>query len=168
MKSIKFAIMAFSVIVSLMARGDSAKVAVSLLKGFEGFKATVYKCSAGKDTIGYGFTDSATVNKGYITKAEANKKLLAICKGIRSKVRKEIGSNLTEKQEAAIISFVYNVGFANFKTSSMCKLLKQKKSGAAISKEFKKWVYVTNGGKKVKVQGLINRRAKEAAYFVKG
>jgi lysozyme len=45
---------------------------LSLIKGFEGFRPSVYKCIAGVDTIGYGFTNPNLVSKGYMTEEEAS------------------------------------------------------------------------------------------------
>lgn len=146
---------------------DSATIAANFLKTAEGFKNHVYTCAAGKKTIGYGFTDKATVAKGYISKVAAERKLFLECKGIQKKVRKELkGITLTDSQEAAIISFVFNVGMHNFKSSTMCKLLKANNKSLAC-RELAKWVYITSNGKKVKSKGLTNRRAKEAALFLK-
>ena len=152
------------------AMGDTMDKAIGLLKGFEGFRPTVYKCEAGKATIGYGFTSKELVAKKQMSETEASAELARICKGIAVQLRKEIGTAkpLTAAQEAAVVSFIYNVGWANFKNSTMCRLLKEGKRGAVIGAEFRKWVYVTKDGKKVVSKGLANRRAKEARTFLVG
>lgn len=151
------------------AMGGTAK-ATGLVKGFEGFRPSVYKCEAGNATIGYGFTSKELIAKGHMTEAEATAELKKICDGIAVKLRKEIGTAkpLTASQEAAVVSFIYNVGWTNFKTSTMCRLLKEGKRGAAIGVEFRKWVYVTKGGKRVVSKGLAKRRAKELRTFLIG
>lgn len=166
MKKLIIAVMAF---VAVPSFANSTDIAVSLLKSLEGYKATTYKCTAGKSTIGYGFTDKESVSKGYISREDAERKLKCICISIRQKLRKEIGNvRMTEKQEAALISFVYNVGWYNFKTSTMCKMLKANYSAYRIGKEFSRWVYVTKGNKKVESKGLKNRRMKESRLFTRG
>ena len=152
------------------AMGETIAKATGLVKGFEGFRPSVYKCEAGKATIGYGFTSKELIAKGRMTEAEASAELKRICEGIALKLRKEIGTAkpLTASQEAAVVSFVYNVGWTNFKTSTMCRLLKEGKRGAVIGVELRKWVYVTKGGKKVVSKGLARRRAKEARTFLIG
>ena len=166
----RLVIVGMAVVIGTMAMGGTIDKATGLLKGFEGFRSSVYKCDAGKATIGYGFTSKAMIAKGHITEADASKELKRICEGIALKLRKEIGTAkpLTASQEAAVVSFVYNVGWTSFKTSTMCRLLKEGKRGAVVGAEFRKWVYVTKGGKKVVSKGLANRRAKEARIFQMG
>lgn len=147
----------------------SAQTTADFIKKFEGYRATAYTCAAGKKTIGYGFTDASVVAKGRITKAEADKELTRLCNSIAAKVRSEVakgkGKPLTAKEETAIVSFVYNVGWHNFKRSTLLRLLKQGKRGAAIGAELRKWKYVTANGRKTVSKGLAKRRNAEAAMF---
>ena len=149
---------------------DGVEMAVSMLKGFEGFRSTVYKCQAGRDTIGYGFTDNSWTSRKRVTEKEAAEELKRIAKGISAKLRDELGQANTLKpcEEAAVISFVFNVGWGNFKSSTLCRLLKEGKRGAVVAVQFHRWVYVTTGGEKVVSRGLTTRRYKEAATFLKG
>lgn len=150
------------------AIGDTVDKASTLLKGFEGFRPSVYKCEAGRDTIGYGFTSKKLIAKGRMTEAEASAELKRICEGIAKNLRAELGkgNTLSASEEAAIVSFIYNVGWYNFKTSTLCRLLKEGRRGAVIGVELRKWVYVTKNGKKVVSKGLATRRSKEAATFL--
>lgn len=167
MKSLIIALLAATTLASCSNAGvPTVKTDIELIKEFEGFRAKVYKCQAGKDTIGYGFTSAEMVKKGSITEAEASAELARICTSIRKKLRAELGTTLKPCEEAAVVSFIYNVGWANFKSSTMCKLLKEGKRGQVVASEFSKWVYVTSNGKKVVSKGLKNRRAKEAATFL--
>lgn len=152
------------------AMGDTIDKASALLKGFEGFRPSVYKCEAGKDTIGYGFTSKELIAKGRMTETEASTELKRICEGIAKNLRAELGNGntLTASEEAAIVSFIYNVGWYNFKTSTLCRLLKEGRRGAIIGVELRKWVYVTKGGKKVVSKRLANRRGKEVMMFLIG
>lgn len=146
-----------------------AESTADFVKRFEAYRATAYTCAGGKKTIGYGFTDASVVAKGRITKAEADKELTRLCNSIAAKVRSEIakgkGKPLTAKEETAIVSFVYNVGWHNFKRSTLLRLLKQGKRGAAIGVELRKWKYVTANGRKTVSKGLAKRRNAEAAMF---
>ena len=142
--------------------------ATDFLKGIEGFRTSVYLCQAGEKAIGYGFTAPDLIAKGTITRAEADKELTRICGEIRNRLRTELkGQHLTENEEAAVISFIYNVGLYNFKTSTMFRLLLHGKRGTVVANEFRRWVYVSNGGKKVMSKGIQNRRMREAMLFVK-
>ena len=152
------------------AMGDTIDKASTLLKGFEGFRPSVYKCEAGKDTIGYGFTSKELIAKGRMTEEEASVELKRICEGIAKNLREELGNGntLTASEEAAIVSFIYNVGWYNFKTSTLCRLLKEGRRGAVVGVELRKWVYVTKDGKKMESKGLAKRRGEEARAFLVG
>ena len=143
--------------------------AAELIKGIEGFKSSVYLCQGGHKSIGYGFTDKRLISKGYISRAEADRELIRICVEIRQKLRMELKrQHLTAGEEAAVISFIYNVGWGNFKSSKMFRLIIRGKRGVEVSNEFKRWVYVTKNGRKVKSRGIQKRRYKEAAMFRRG
>jgi len=141
------------------ANNNPELLAISLIAKHEGFRAKVYICPGGKKTIGYGFTDADLIAKGTITRAEADKEL-------GKRVRKELAflrskiSGLTPKQEAACVSWIYNLGRGNFLNSTFYKKLKAK-DFAAAKVECNKWVYA--GGKKL--NGLVKRRAAEAAWL---
>lgn len=60
-------------------------------------------------------------------------------------------------QEAAVISFVYNVGIGAFKNSTMLRMLNQGQYVAACN-QLPKWVYGTVKGKKTVLNGLVTRR----------
>jgi lysozyme len=69
---------------------------------------------------------------------------------------------LNDNQLSALVSFVYNVGVANFKSSTLrARVLAGNWQAAAD--EFPKWKF--SGGKEL--PGLVARRAKERALFLK-
>ncbi|RYY51367.1 MAG: lysozyme [Chitinophagaceae bacterium] len=63
---------------------------------------------------------------------------------------------LTDYQHAAFLSFTYNVGVGNFKSSTMLRKLNSKDYEGACE-ELSKWVYA----KKQKLNGLVTRRQQE-------
>ena len=136
--------------------------AVALIADFEGFRSYVYTCPGGKKTIGYGFTESELIKKGSITKAEADLKLRKECETLLTYVKSKVTRKLTDKQYAALISFTYNVGRANFANSTLLKKINAGAKSTEISTEFNRWVY----SGKTKLAGLIKRRAKEAKTYV--
>ena len=142
------------------ANNNPELLAISMIAKHEGFRSNVYKCPGGRLTIGYGFTDESLVAKGTITRAEADKilgkKVREELKFLRSKV-----SGLTPKQEAACVSWIYNLGRGNFLKSTFYKKL-QAKDFTAAAAECNKWVY-SNG---TKLNGLVKRRAAEAKWLV--
>lgn len=155
---------------TLAAIGASTDKAAELIKGFEGFRPSVYKCEAGKGTIGYGFTSADMIEKKTIKEDEASVELSRICEDLKMKLRAELGkgNTLLPHEEAAVISLIYNIGWTNFKKSKMCRLLKEGRRGAVIGVEFRKWIYITKNGKKVISKGLAKRRDKEIRAFLIG
>lgn len=146
---------------------EAVDKAAKFLKTVEGFRATAYSDAAGKSTIGYGFTSSAMVGRGRITEKEASAELSRLCRAISARLRAELGSQkLTVAEESAVISFIYNVGWKNFKASTMCRMLKEGKRGKVVADEFARWVYVTKGNRKVVCKGLKTRREKERRRFM--
>ena len=154
-------------ITSFTLFGNTHTAAIELIKSFEEFNPNVYVCAAGKESIGYGFTSHRLVSKKYISRNEADTEIYYICDDIIDKLHNELDDCiLTEYEEIAVVSFIYNVGWYNFKTSTMCALLKQGFTGDIVAKEFGRWVYVTRNNKKIKSNGLMKRREIEARIFM--
>ena len=141
------------------ANSNPELLAISMIAKYEGFYSKPYTCPGGKRTIGYGFTDEELVKKGTITKTEADrilgKKVRAELAFLRTQV-----SGLTPKQEAACVSFIYNLGRGNFLSSTFLKKLKVNDMKAAQI-ECEKWVYA----KGKKLAGLVKRRKAEARWL---
>lgn len=70
---------------------------------------------------------------------------------------------ISNKERAAYISFIYNVGVNNFKSSTLLKKLNSGDRTAACN-ELSKWVYA----KGFKLPGLIKRREKEKEMCLDG
>lgn len=90
------------------------RVAMNLIKKYEGFRAEPYRCSAGVLTIGYGETDPAIVDRGYISESDALSLLRERVVMISNEIDGKINMDLTDHQRAALISFYYNLGPGNF------------------------------------------------------
>lgn len=71
---------------------------------------------------------------------------------------------LTQNQFDALVSFIYNVGFANFRNSTLLSFIKSKKPASEITHAFNMW---NKSGGKV-LQGLVLRRKAEANLFNTG
>lgn len=134
--------------------------AFQLISKYEGWRASKYKCPAGKWTIGWGFTAPSIVNKGTITRQYADQKLIAYINSIDEYVNGIVDVKLTENQRVALVSLIYNIGRGNFESSTLLKKLNRKDySGAAA--EFSRWKY----SKGKVLGGLVRRRAEERAIF---
>lgn len=138
------------------------KMAAKFVSEFEGLSLTPYKDSGGVPTIGYGTTKGVSMDMPAITKEKAQEWLEWDLKAADSFITKAVKPLLNINQRVALISFVYNVGAGNFKTSTLLRKLNSNDFNGA-AKEFHKWVYA--GGKKL--NGLIKRRKAESELFLK-
>jgi lysozyme len=143
------------------------KAGAELIKSFEGCKLSAYKCSANKETIGYGNTfyeDGTPVKLGdKITKERAESLFELISDDFSKKVVPLVKSQLNENQFGAIVSFAYNAGIGNLKSSTLLKKVNANPSDATIRAEFMKWDKA--GGKQL--AGLTRRRKAEADLYFK-
>jgi len=132
--------------------------------GTETYEQFAKRCK-GKPTIGYGSTNKALVSKCRITEEEAVAELMAVIARIEKRIDETVTVSLNRNQKDALIAFIYNIGFANFKSSTLLKKLNQGDFVGA-SEEFVRWKFVTIGGKKVASTGLLNRRNAERNLFI--
>lgn len=131
---------------------------LSLIKGFEGFRPSVYKCIAGVDTIGYGFTNPNLVSKGYMTEEEASNLLREEVNLHLSYVDSLVKQPLTENQRNALASFSFNCGKESLrKIAERINKGKYKEAAEALL------LYVNASGKVSK--GLKKRREIEYQIF---
>lgn len=134
---------------------------IDLIKNFEGCRLTAYRCPANILTIGYGHTGSDVVTGQKITQEQAEKLLKSDLLVHCNNVSRMVKVPLTQNQFDALVSFEFNVGYGNFASSTMLKLLNQKKYREAAA-QFDRWVYAN---RKV-LAGLVKRRAAEKALFL--
>lgn len=146
------------------------QLGLDLIKQWEGKYLIAYHGPADRPgllTVGYGHTDAAgppKVTAGMIiTEKQAEDILKNDLFGCESDVAQLVKVPLNDNQFAALVSFVFNVGVANFRSST---LLRKLNAGdyASVPAELQKWTKAN--GKRV--QGLANRRAAEAGLWVKG
>lgn len=84
-------------------------------------------------------------------------------------VKTHVKAKLTQRQFDTLVSFVFNVGAADFYTSTLLKRLNRGDDWAkVISEELPKWRKTTINGKKITSQGLVKRRAHEIAFGLGG
>lgn len=139
-----------------------SKACVELVKKFEGCRLVAYKDAVGVWTIGYGHTKD--VYEGMvISQAVAEASLISDLEYFGQNVLKLVKVPLSQEQFDALTSFVFNVGVANLKSSTLLKKLNNKDYVGA-SEEFPKW---NKAGGKV-LNGLVRRRAEEKKLFETG
>lgn len=146
---------------------DISDAGFDLIKDFEGFRADAYLDTGGVWTIGYGtikYPDGTRVRKGdKVTMAQALEYLKHDAGWVDACLDSKIKVKVSQKQFDALASFVYNVGESQFSSSTLLRKINENDLRGAAN-EFDRWVY--DNGKKI--QGLVNRRAKEKQYFLAG
>lgn len=141
---------------------------VRFIAGFEGFRGSLYNDAAGHCTIGYGHlvhlnncdgSEPAHFRAG-LSQNEALALLKQDAAGFVRVIKDSVTVALNQNQFDALVSFVFNVGPGNFRSST---LLRKLNAGnyQAVPQELKKWVNA--GGRPL--QGLVRRRAAEAELF---
>jgi lysozyme len=146
---------------------EAESIVIPMCKRFEGFSSKPYLCPAGYWTIGYGTVykpDGTVVTKDHpnISKALAEEWLVH---EIRYKYMPQAITLspilLTDaKALAAITDFVYNLGAARYKSSTLRRRINAQDREAA-KVEIRKWKF---GGGRV-LPGLVIRREAEAALL---
>jgi len=141
---------------------------IELIKKFEGFMSKPYKCPAGIPTIGYGATfytngKKVTMSDKAITEAEATALLVSMLSKFEQYVDSYCIDTITQNQFDALVSFCYNLGPGNLKSSTLLKKVNANPNDEAIRAEFMKWTKA--GGKTLK--GLVTRRTAAADLYFK-
>lgn len=135
---------------------------LSLIKHYEGCKLKSYLCPAGVWTIGYGHT--GMVMKGMeITQEQA----VDMLKGDIARFESNINSlklDLSQHQFDALVCIIFNIGFGNFKTSTLLKRVASCDTPENIKEAFMMWVKA----KGITLSGLVKRRTSEAELFNTG
>lgn len=135
---------------------------IEALKRFEGLRTQAYQCAAGRWTIGYGHT--LTAREGMIIDEERAEHLLR--QDVKTIERWLTSKNVTEVQHQfdALVSFIFNLGIANFYDSTLRKVIMRGGSAEEIRKQWMRWVYA----KKKVLPGLVKRREWECNLFITG
>ena len=132
---------------------------IALIKKFEGCELEAYKCAAGVWTIGYGSTKGVKESDS-ISQEDADKLLMDELKEYESYVNDFVEVDLEQNQFDALVSWVFNLGPANLKASTLLKVLNSK-DYEGVPAQIKRW---NKAGGKV-LQGLIRRREAESLLF---
>ena len=138
---------------------------VDIICGFEGKRLAAYDDGVGVWTIGFGTTvypNGIKVMKGdTCTEAQAKTYMAHDLKKFEATVNKAVTVQLNQNQFDALVSLAYNIGTNAFSKSTLVKKLNANDIRGAAD-QFDVWVNA--GGKRM--QGLVNRRAKEKALFI--
>ena len=133
---------------------------LALIKKFEGLELKAYKCAAGVWTIGYGHTKDVQEGDEW-SESHADHMLEVELEEFEGYINDNVTVALSQNQFDALVSWVYNLGPANLKASTMLKVLN---SGdyEGVPAQIQRW---NKAGGKV-LEGLIRRRKAEALLFI--
>jgi lysozyme len=137
---------------------DGLALAVEIIRRFEGFSPVPYLCPAGHRTIGYGHVLYGGASEPqFLTRETADALLLEDAMRYRVAVRRLVRVPLAPWQEAALVSFSFNLGAGALQRSTLRQCL-NRGDYHDVPRELKRWVFA--GGQKLK--GLVRRREAEA------
>ena len=135
---------------------------IEKIKVWEGFRPKAYRCPAGVLTIGYGHTGADVKPGMVVTAAEAAALLCSDLRHFEQEVSRLTASvTLSQHQFDALVSFAFNCGLGNLKSSTLLRKVQVNPADPSIATEFKRW---NRGGGKV-LPGLVRRRSEEAAWY---
>jgi len=144
---------------------------LKIIKKWEGCRLEAYQCPAGVPTIGYGSTrliDGPVRMSDKITQEMADEMLQnevenLFAPGVFTLL--PMAKKWRPEQQAAIISFAYNVGLGALEESTLRKrLLAGEDANKVVIEELPRW---NKAGSKV-LEGLVNRRKDEVQLFTGG
>lgn len=138
---------------------------LALIRRFEGFRGTAYRCPAGVWTIGHGHTSQAgppLVHAGLVIGAEEAARILAAdVARVAEAVRPLLARPVSDAQFSALVSFAFNVGVDAFRRSSVRRAVNAGRF-SEVPATLKLWVKA----KGRVLPGLERRRAAEAELFL--
>jgi lysozyme len=139
---------------------------LDLIKRFEGLELKPYKCPAGIPTIGYGNTYYPSGAKVKLTDPAITQIVAeALLKFLLGSYEKDVDSfcrdDINQNQFDALVSFAYNCGVNNLKSSTLLKKVNANPQDVTIHNEFMKW---NKAGGRV-LAGLTKRRQAEADLY---
>lgn len=141
----------------------TSSAGVNLIKSFEGFSSTAYKCPSGVWTVGYGHTGPNVVEGSRVTEQQAEKILKKDLESAENAVSNLVKINLTQHQFDALVSFTYNNGQGALCYSTLLKRLNAGEDPFSVAKEeFPRWI---KGEKNEILNGLVRRRSAEVQLF---
>jgi lysozyme len=139
---------------------------IELIKKYEGFMSSPYKCPAGVPTIGYGATyypngERVKMNDKSINEFDAELLLKSMIQSYEAAVNRYVQVTLTQNQFDALVSFAYNLGNGALQKSTLLKKVNENPCDSDITNQFNRWVKA--GGKTL--NGLVKRRKEEAELY---
>lgn len=133
---------------------------LSIIKGYEGLRLKAYQDSVGVWTIGYGHTKGVSGGME-INETQADTFLREDVSWAQDAVNDNVSVPLNQCQFDSLVSFTFNLGETNLKSSTLLRKLNGGDYLGAAN-EFQRWNKA--GGKEL--AGLTKRRNAEANQFI--
>jgi lysozyme len=138
---------------------------LQLIRKYEGYKSTPYRCPAGKITVGYGHVIGNGLQlpdewNRTLSLGEINALLVADLARFERGVLRYCPVYLTQSQFDALVSFSFNLGLGVLQRSTLRQKI-LRKDGEGAAKEILRYDKV--GGRPLK--GLTRRRQAEYRLF---
>lgn len=133
---------------------------IDFIKNREGYSSLIYKCPAGKRTIGYGHVIRSGEKFDVIDREEGDRLLRNDLTPVVHTIERYVEKPLNQNQIDALASFVLNIGIYNFRKSTLLKLINQGDFEGAAA-QFLRWTK----SKGEELAGLKRRRELEAELF---
>jgi len=145
-----------------MIRRRLSKRGARFIARFEGFSSVPYRDGGGIWTIGFGHTSGVGPGSRPITRAKGLRLLRRDAGDAAKAVRSLVRVKLSQNQFDALVSFVFNVGAANFATSTLLRLLNEGHY-SQVPIQLDRWIRDAQGRVE---QGLVSRRRAEGRLFI--
>lgn len=141
---------------------------IELIHKYESLSLKPYLCPAGIPTIGYGNTyyedgTKVKLTDKPITLERAEDLFFFVIRNFESCVNKNVIVDINQNQFDSLVSFSYNVGCSNFKTSTLLKRINECPMNEDIKYQFSRW----NKSKGKVLKGLTKRRQEESNLYFK-
>lgn len=149
-----------------------SKQGADLIRKYEQFRNHPYIDAVGVATIGWGntFWEDGTPVKMTdepISRERGNRLHAYWLNIFEDSVEKHVKACLYQCQFDALVSFAYNVGIANFRSSTLLKRINNNPNDPDIKRQFKRWNKGRVRGQLVELKGLTRRRNEEAYLYFK-
>jgi lysozyme len=140
---------------------------LDIIKHYEGYSSSVYRCPAGRWTIGFGSTwddkgKPVTKDQPDISEEYGERLLLRELRHTDRAIDRLVTAELTENMYSSLSSFIYNVGSGNFQRSTLRMKLNRGLYDSSAD-EFPKW---RKAGGRI-LAGLVRRRVSERELFLR-
>lgn len=172
-KVITSAVCSVGVILGLVFGADThlqtSQAGLAHIANLEGCRNQTYQCSAGTWTNGIGHTLNVSKHDNVTNEQIADNFIYDVSHAERV-VRKYLQVKVTNSQFDVLVSFVFNLGETNFRTSTMLRKFNNKESISACN-ELMRWVFVSGKNcnkKESNCYGIVKRRVAEKEACLNG